>query len=565
MNQDSLYSFPPPPSPDLSEWPGQAIGVSNTITRTKGRTAVHNKTVDATPGLLEKLLGSAHDSMNAAGGREEARSHDVMIHGIRVRALTNSIHLHDFWLDNWYSLDEWQRITGQAPPSEPEVNVYAFHGVKNEQEAAYYSRSANTIIFFNTSYYGQLKSWVLGAVGRILAGEYGIHSIHGACVEKGGKGVLYIAPTGTGKSTSSYGLMTYPRTRFHSDDWVYVRYAYATRSGERVSILKAEGTDGSSGQGYKVYRWIEQHANDAEAKLRARRLDNRETTLRLGDLDLRQPLEAYAYTSERVFYLRTNLAENFPISAFEILASKEENVPNVSDGFLGLHSRTIHDMIRDIRDVERREGIRTLARKPDAVLQQLCGRLIAFDNARSMLDIAKVLPRDRVYVNPLEPLRLAAVMLLKRNADDPTVLNHIRLEGFMERLLIGETPEKKRETAYNAYRAVDDKAERTSIESLEKRANPARPLYSLFEESVGKPQSLDEEFELFRIMYHSARTFDLNTTLEKDPDVKDKREAVSRTLEIIARTIDEEPKGIHLTIENYRDYIHPVSRSQRAK
>ncbi|MGH9431558.1 MAG: hypothetical protein ACRD3T_08445 [Terriglobia bacterium] len=565
MNQDSLFDFPPPPSPDLSEWPGQAIGLSNTITRTKGRTAVHNKTVDATPGLLERLLKSANDHMKTAGGGAATRSHDVMIHGIRVRALTNSAHLHDFWTDNWHSLDDWQRLTGQPPPSEPQVTVYAFHGVKNEPEAAYYSRSTHTILFFNTSYYGQLKSWVLGAAGRILAAEYGIHSIHGACVEKSGKGVLYIAPTGTGKSTSSYGLMTHPGTRFHSDDWVYVRYAYATRAGERVSILNAEGTGGSTARGYEVYRWIEQHASDAEAKLQARSLDNRQKTLRLGDLDLSKPLKAYAYTSEKVFYLRTNLAENFPISAFEILASKEENVPNVSSAFLSRHSQTISQMIHDIRDVERKEGLGALATRSDADLQQLCGRLIAFDNARSMLDIGKVLPRHRVYGNPLEPLRLAAVMLLKRDAGDPTVLNHVKLEAFMERLLIGETPEKKRETAYNAYRAVDDKAERAFIEGLEKQATPDRPLYARFAESSSAPQSLGEEFELFRIMYHAARTFDLNTILQKDPEVKDKREAVSRTLSIIARTIDEEPKGIHLTIDNYRDYIRPVSQSQRAK
>lgn len=565
MDQDTLYFFPSPPSPDLSEWPGQAIGLSNTITRTKGRTAVHNKTVDATPGLLEKLLTSISHHREAAEAREQVWTQDVIIHGIRVRATTNSGHLHDFWTDNWFSMEEWQQLTGQAPPSEPQVKVYAFHGVKNEPEAAYYSRSTNTIIFFNTSYYGQLKSWVLGAVGRILAGEYGIHSIHGACVEKGGKGVLYIAPTGTGKSTSSYGLMTYPSTRFHSDDWVYVRYAYATRGRERVSILKAEGTDGSCAQGYEVYQWIERHANDADAVLHGRFLDNREKTLRLGDLDLSKPLEAYAYTSEKVFYLRTNLAENFPISAFEILASKEENVPSVSENFLSQHADTVRKMIRDIREVERREGIRALASRPDSDLQQLCGRLIAFDNARSMLDIGKVLPRDRVYVNPLEPLRLAAVMLLKRNADDPTVLNHIKLEAFMERLLIGETPEKKRETAYNAYRAVDDHAERSFIEALEKQATLARPLYSLFAESPGAPQSLQEEFELFRILYHAARTFDLNTTLQRDPQVRDKRDAVSRTLAIIARTIDEEPRGIHLTIENYRDYIRPASQTHRAK
>ena len=565
MNQDSWYDFPLPPSPDLYEWGGQVIGLSNTITRTKGRTAVHNKTVDATPGLLGKLLESVHGHLKAPSGSTEVRTHDVIIHGIRVRAITNSSHLHDFWTVNWYSPDEWQRLTNQAPPAETQVHVYALTGVKTEVEAAYYSQSTNTIIFFNTAYYGQLKSWVLGAVGRILAGEYGIHSIHGACVEKSGKGVLYIAPTGTGKSTSSYGLMSCPGTRFHSDDWVYVRYAYATCAGERISVAKAEGSDGSSAQGYKVYRWIEQHAHDREARLHGRFLDNRQITLRLDDLDLSKPLEAYAYASEKVFYLRTNLAENFPISAFEILGSKVENVPNVSPPFLSHRAHTVRNMIQEIRGAERREGIRALASKPDGDLQQLCGRLIAFDNARSMLDIGKVLPRDRVYVKPLEPLRLGAVILLKRDAGDPTVLNHVKLDAFMERLLIGETPDKKRETAYNAYRAVDDKAERAFIEGLEKHATVDRSLYSLFSADNGVPQSLDEEFELFRIMYHAARTFDLNTTLERDPQVKDKREAVRRTLAIIGRTIDEEPAGIRLTIENYKDYIHPVTQSRWAK
>jgi hypothetical protein len=563
MSRDSLYIFPPPPAPDACEWPGQAIGISNTITRTKGRTTVYNKTVDATPGLLEKLLESIHNHLKLHG-HDSVQSHDVIIHGIRVRAVTNSAHLRDFWADNWYSPEEWHKSTGQAPASEPQVQVYAFHGVANEPEAAYYCRSQNTIIFFNTSYYGQLKSWVLGAVGRILAAEYGIHSIHGACVEKSGKGVLYIAPTGTGKSTSSYGLMAYPNTRFHSDDWVYVRYAYATRTGGRVSILKTEGTDGTSAEGYRVYRWIEGHEGDADARLLAWTLNNQRQTLRLADLDLSKPLEAYAYTSEKVFYLRTNLAENFPISAFQILASKEENVPSLSHGFLRQHAPTVQNMIQDIREAERRQGIRALASRPDQELKQLCGRLIAFDNARSMLDIGKVLPEDRVYANPLEPLRLAAVMLLKRNPDDPTVLHHIKLESFMDRLLIGETPEKKRETAYNAYRAVDDRAERTFIDGLEKQATRERPLYSLFVESEGGPESLDEEFELFRRIYGATRTFDLNTTLERDPEVHDKREAVCRTLAIIARAIDEEPEGIHLTIENYRDYIRPALLKKHA-
>ncbi len=531
------------------------MGVSNTITRTKGRTAVHNKTVDASPGLLEKLLKSAHDHMEATAGREPIYLHDVMIHSLRVRATTNSAHLHDFWVDNWYSLDEWQRLTGQVPPPQPQVTVYALNGVKNEQEAAYYSRDKNTIAFFNTSYYGQLKSWVLGAVGRILAADYGIHSIHGACVEQAGKGVLYIAPTGTGKSTSSYGLMAYPKTRFHSDDWVYVRYAFSTHDGRRVLVLRAEGLDRTQARGYQVYHWIEGHKSDKAARLSAMTLDNQELRLTLGDLNLAEPLEAYAYTSEKVFYLRTNLAENFPLAALEILASKEENVPDVSDAFVQTYRPTLESIIHDLKAARDGKGSELLKGKPDNELLRICGRMIAFDNARSMLDIAKVLPADRVYTNPMEPVKLAAVILLKRDPSDSSVLTHLSLDRFMERLLIGETPEKKRETAYNAYRAVDDKAERALIEGLEKQTTPSRSLYSLFAKASNIPASLEEEFELFRVMYHATRTYDLNTTLQKDPSVPDKREAVRRTMALIARTITEQPSDIELTINNYGRYI----------
>jgi len=110
---------------------------------------------------------------------------------------------------------------------------------------------------------------------------------------------------------------------------------------------------------------------------------------------------------------------------------------------------------------------------------------------------------------------------------------------------------------------VDDRAERSFIEELEKRATPARPLYSLLGEADNAPASLKEEFELFRVMYNAARTYDLNTTLERDPRVRDKRQAVERTLGLIARTLDEEPWGIRLTIDNYSDFLgssfRPVS------
>jgi hypothetical protein len=56
-------------------------------------------------------------------------------------------------------------------------------------------------------------------------------------------------------------------------------------------------------------------------------------------------------------------------------------------------------------------------------------------------------------------------------------------------------------------------------------------------------------------MYHATRCYDLNTTLQKDPNVKGKREAVKRTMAIIVPTLDEEPHDVHLTIEDYGSYI----------
>src|SRR5581483_8505683 len=184
------YSYPPEPG-DAVEWPGTPLGLSNTITRTKSRTKLYDKTIDARPGMREDLLNSALQWMTDHPGQTAAA--DVIIHGVRVRAYTNSPHLIDFWRDNWFSPEEWRQATGVEPPARPKVTVLAFGGVEDQPEAAYYSRLSNLVLFFNTSYYGQLKSWVLGAVGRVLADEYGIHSLHCAGVELDGQGVIYIA------------------------------------------------------------------------------------------------------------------------------------------------------------------------------------------------------------------------------------------------------------------------------------------------------------------------------------------------------------------------------------
>jgi hypothetical protein len=549
--QQLLYVFPPAPFPEAVEWPGEPLGRSNTITRTKSRTKLHDKTIDQTPGRRDHLVNLAIAEAIHPPPPGETFLADAVIHGIRVRAVTNSPHLIEFWRENWYGPDEWRATTGTEPPADPQVVVYALGQVGGEDEAAYYSRATNTIVFFNTSYYGQLKSWVLGAVGRVLAAEFGIHSIHGACVERNGEGVLYIAPTGTGKSTSSYGLMSHPGTRFHSDDWVYVRYARFTKQDELVVPIEIAAEGGEVVRGFRCNPWIAANPQ-ARGVARCLDLDSREVSVEVEAFDLRRPIQAYAYTSEKVFYLRSNLVESFPVTAAAILRANLENVPAPTAEFVAANRATLDHIVGELQRCDDTAIRQSLGAMPSEVVAGLVGSLIAFDNARAMLDIADVFPPSRVFTNPMEPVRLSTVFLLKRDPSDPVVLDVLSRDRFMERLLIGQTPDGKREVAYNAYRAVDDAAERQAINTLERESQEHEiPLYQAFLRSSRLPDSLIEEFSLFREMYGAALCYDLNTILQNDPSVTSKSEAVQRTLKLILRGIENRSPQLRLTLGDY--------------
>jgi len=538
-----LYTFPTSDDPLSPEWPGTPIGAKNTITRQKGRTPVANKIVDATPGLFRRLL--ANSFQHLATSTQPVHTHDVLIHGLRVRAITNSEHLIGYWRDNWYSPEEWTRLTGKTPADTPDVLVIALGRIPTEQEAAYYSRQNDTVVFFNTSYYGQLKSWVLGAVGRKLAVEYGIHSIHGAVVTKDGKGLLYIAPTGTGKSTSTYGVMEFPNTRFHSDDWVYVRYAYPAKDGKKVSPARVvvDGTDVA--RGWQTYRWLEEHTG-SNATVIGRALDDTPVSMSAKDLDVDHP-EAYAYTSEKVFYLRSNLVENFPQAAYDMIRSRLENAPDVTPEFMRQSKTSIDAVFAKLK------GTSPFDTMSDEELRTTIGRFFAFENTRAMLDITTVFPKERVFTNPMEPARISAVMLLKRNFDEDLIIERLSLPKFMARLLVGRTPTGTKEIVYNSYRAVDDKSERAWIDTIE--AKGVDTMWDEYTKATDKPVTLEEEMEMFRMLHKSAKAYDVNTTLQKDPKITGRMEAVNKTMRILVKALETDKDDFHYDIRTYETLL----------
>lgn len=215
-----------------------SLGLSNVKTSVMGRiasnTQVSKQEIDELVALALKHI--SYDSRYIW---------NASINGVIVQLVTNNYHLMDFWVENWFP----------APLQgiQPQGMIYAAMGVPGEKPYSYYCSEAKTAVFINTDYYGQCKSWALGIVADILEMQHGIHSIHGAVVDLEGYGICIIAPTGTGKSTQSYGLiLNIPAAKLHSDDWCYVEhigngdFVRAARASisERTFYLRTDIADG---------------------------------------------------------------------------------------------------------------------------------------------------------------------------------------------------------------------------------------------------------------------------------------------------------------------------------
>ncbi|HEX9815564.1 MAG TPA: hypothetical protein VGB18_01175 [Candidatus Thermoplasmatota archaeon] len=184
--------------------------LNNYVTTSQGRVG---STKDLTGPAMDKLLAEAlpHLKFN------ELYQWDANINGIIIRLVTNSRHQYEFWVENWYPGPNDGTV-------QPHGFLFSVNGVPNREAHAYYCREKNTALFLNTEYYGQCKSWALGLAAVVLEQQFNTHSIHGAAAEVNGKGVVIIAPTGTGKTTQVNKIIQHPKGKLLGDDWIYIRH-----------------------------------------------------------------------------------------------------------------------------------------------------------------------------------------------------------------------------------------------------------------------------------------------------------------------------------------------------
>ena len=129
------------------------------------------------------------------------------INGVCVELFTENKTYLEMWTDNFYHMSD--RVRAHA-------RIYCLDDPSTDLHVEYdYENSVAYL--FNFDYYGWVKSIALGLAGNILE-EHGIFPVHGAALDIDGMGVTLIAPSKTGKTTQSWGLLRMDNTYLITDD-----------------------------------------------------------------------------------------------------------------------------------------------------------------------------------------------------------------------------------------------------------------------------------------------------------------------------------------------------------
>ncbi|MEM0448572.1 MAG: hypothetical protein QW520_01965 [Methanomassiliicoccales archaeon] len=200
-------------------------------------------------GYAVKLIDQGlKDDLVAKYASRANLTHKAEIYGCCLKLLTDQEAMISTWRENFYSMSEGVRSHGRLIVlDDPEM-----------EQGVMYEPVSSTAFMFNVHYYGYVKSVALAIAGDILEDSHGIHSVHGAAIDVAGKGVALVAPSKTGKTTHSWGLLRHAEARLVTDDWFFVRL-----SQKRHLAFASEKNcyvEGDIGEVWKEYKPLVQRA-----------------------------------------------------------------------------------------------------------------------------------------------------------------------------------------------------------------------------------------------------------------------------------------------------------------
>lgn len=147
------------------------------------------------------------------------------IHGVCIKLLTKDKTFIEMWNDNFSSMSENVRSHGRI--------ICIDDGTKGVE--VHYDPTTSIAVLYNFDYYGWVKSIALAVVTDILEDSHDLYAVHGAALDLDGRGVCIIAPSKTGKTTQSWGLLRTDNAHLITDDWFFVRL-----TGRRPRIYGSE-------------------------------------------------------------------------------------------------------------------------------------------------------------------------------------------------------------------------------------------------------------------------------------------------------------------------------------
>ena len=136
---------------------------------------------------------------------------DIM--GVCVRLFTEDRETVNMWRDNFYPMINSVRS---------HARIFCINDDSGELKVLY-NRNTFTAFLYNFDYYGWIKSIALAIASDILEDAHKVYSVHGAALDIDGKGVTLIAPSKTGKTTQSWGLLRSENAHLITDDWYFVK------------------------------------------------------------------------------------------------------------------------------------------------------------------------------------------------------------------------------------------------------------------------------------------------------------------------------------------------------
>jgi len=160
------------------------------------------------------------------------------IHGACVKLLTDNKNFKDEWEDNFKFMNEDIR---------PHAKIFAVDDGGKLQ--VMYDPIGKTSILKNLDYYGWVKSIALATISDFFEDYHSNHrrySVHGSAVDYMGHAIVIIGPSGTGKTTLTYGLLQNEDFNYVSDDWFFVRLfsnAVVLYSSEKNSYIRDDIAD----------------------------------------------------------------------------------------------------------------------------------------------------------------------------------------------------------------------------------------------------------------------------------------------------------------------------------